>query len=121
MEIVNASRGFTISTDAQMLDTAEGRRRGLMGQDRMDVVLAVPWESRILPMIHMFKMRYPIDVIWVNRRMEAVDVRSGIRPSALSQPGTWRMYAPKAPAKYVVEIGAGDIRNTGAGDKLLFR
>jgi uncharacterized protein len=121
VEIVNETRGFTISADAQVRDTAEGRRKGLMGSDRKDVILAVAWNSRLLPMIHMFGMKYPIDVIWVSKGMEAVDVRRQVPLSRLAQPGSWRMYAPKKPAKYVVELGAGDMKDTQAGDRILFR
>ena len=119
--IVNETRGFAISADAQMRDTAEGRRKGLMGSERMDVVLKVAWDSRMLPMIHMFGMRYPIDVVWVNGRMEAVDVRRKVPLSRLLDPRTWRMYAPRTPARYVVEVGKGDIRDTAIGDKIAFR
>jgi uncharacterized protein len=120
VEIRNETRGFSISKDAELRDTAEGRRRGLMGQERMDVVLSVWFDSRILPMIHMFGMRYPIDVLWVNSRMEVVDVRRGVPVSRLSSPSTWRMYAPAKPAKHVVEIAAGQIGATSAGDKISF-
>jgi uncharacterized protein len=120
VEIINETRGFTISADAEMRDTAEGRRKGLMGSGRKDVILAVAWESRILPTIHMFGMNYPLDVIWVNKRMEVVDVRKGIPPSKLAEPATW-MHMPKAPAKYVIEIGKGDVKDTKVGDKLAFR
>ncbi|MFH0862590.1 MAG: DUF192 domain-containing protein [Candidatus Altiarchaeota archaeon] len=121
VEIVNETRGFVISADAQMRDTPEGRRKGLMGSERMDVVLKVAWDSRILPMIHMFGMRYPIDVVWVNGRMEAVDVRRGLPPSRILRPITWRMYAPKSPAKYVIEFGKGGIKDTAVGDRISFK
>ena len=120
MLIVNETKGFAISSDAEMRDTAEGRRKGLMGSERMDVVLKVAWESRLFSMIHMFGMGYPIDVIWADRDMVAVDVRRSVQPSRLARPGTWRMYAPKAPAKYVVEIGKGDVKDTKEGDRLRF-
>jgi uncharacterized membrane protein (UPF0127 family) len=121
MEIVNETKGFTISAGAEVRDTAEGRRRGLMGQDPKDVVLSVWRESSWLPIIHMFGMRYPIDVVWVNEKMEAVDVRRQIPPSKLTDPRTWRMHKPSAPAKHVIEIGAGDVKNTEKGDRIKFK
>jgi uncharacterized membrane protein (UPF0127 family) len=120
VEIVNETRGFTISADAQVRDTAEGRRKGLMGSGRKDVILAVAWESRMLPMIHMFGMNYPIDVMWVDKRMVAVDVRRQVPVSKLLKPSTWKMYAPSKAAKYVVEIGKGDLNGTEAGDRIRF-
>jgi uncharacterized protein len=120
VEIVNETKGFVISGDAQMRDTMEGRRRGLMGSERKDLILAVPGHNRLYPMIHMFGMRYPIDVVWVDREMKVVDVRRGIVPSRLSKPRTWT-HMPRAPAKYVVEIALGQVKDTEIGDRLAFR
>ena len=119
MKVVNESRGFTISTSAILKDTFLGRLRGLMLSGRKDVVLEVPREGILESSIHMMFMLYPIDVVWVNDAMEVVDVKRRVPPFNPLKPSTWRTYAPSAPARYVVEVAAGDVGGTNAGDKVL--
>ena len=120
MKIFNSTRKTPISDDARVRDTAKGRRQGLIDSPKMDIVLDVGRDSRILSMIHMFKMGYCIDVIWVCESMKAVDVRVAIAPSRLSDPSSWRLYMPKRPARYVIELGSGSAENTMEGDRIEF-
>ncbi len=119
MRIVNVSRGVCLAEDADMRDTADGRRKGLMDSPKADIVLDVGGDSRIRSMIHMFHMRYPIDVIWVSESMEAVDVRRGVVVSSIWDPRTW-FSTPKRPARYVVELGRGGVGDTKEGDNISF-
>ena len=46
--------------------------------------------------IHMLFMNYDIAAIWINSRMEVVDVQRAQR---------WRLsYSPKTPARFVLEV-----------------
>jgi len=63
--------------------------------------------------IHMFFMRFPLDIIFADEKKMIVDMVS-IHP--------WKTYTPKAPAKYVIEMKKGTITdsNFGIGDELDF-
>ena len=121
MEIINATRGHTISGSAELRDTVLGRFRGLMLSKRKDVVLAGKKDSVLDSTIHMMWMLYPIDVVWVNEAMEVVDVKRHSQPFNPLKPNTWSLHKPAAPAKYVIEIGKGVVKDTAKGDKILFR
>jgi uncharacterized protein len=120
VKIVNQTKGFTISEDAQMRETFFGRFRGLMLSRRMDVVLATAKEGVLESTIHMMYMLYPIDVIWADKDMKVVDVKKDVPPFNPLRPRTWAMHKPAAPAKYVIEIAMGDVGATERGDKLEF-
>lgn len=121
MEIVNVTRAFTISPDAQYRDTFLGRFRGLMLSPRRDIILAGKRESIMDSTIHMMWMLYPIDVIWVSAGMKVVDVKRGVSPFNPLKPSTWVMHEPKAAARYVVEVSLGELKDTGVGDGIRFR
>jgi hypothetical protein len=63
--------------------------------------------------IHMFGMRFPIDVLYVDRQHRVVRLQQGIKP--------WRI-GPlfTKGARYVVELPVGTIERTGTtvGDEL---
>lgn len=121
MEIVNVTRAFTISPNAQYRDTFLGRFRGLMLSPRRDIILAGKRESIMDSTIHMMWMLYPIDVIWVSAGMKVVDVKRGVPPFNPLKPKTWELHEPKAAAKYVVEVSVGDLKDTQTGDDVAFR
>jgi len=52
--------------------------------------------------IHMFFMRFPLDIVFLDDDKKVVDMVS-IRP--------WKTYTPKSPAKYVLELEEGSINN----------
>ncbi len=114
MDVVNETRGFTIC-EAEYRSSFWGRFRGLMLSHGKNVVLAGRRDSIVDATIHMMFMLHPIDVVWVNSDMEVVDVRRNVKPS------WWRLHRPSAPAKYVVEVGLGDINGTVPGDKIAFK
>jgi hypothetical protein len=65
-------------------------------------------DSRIEAAIHMFFMRFPIAVIWLNSKYLVVD-------KIVAFP--WRpFYMPKSPAKYVIEIHPSHINDFQIGD-----
>ena len=115
MEIVNESRGQTLSKDAELRDSFWGRFRGLMLSKKKDIVLAAKEDSVVDSTIHMMFMLYPIDVVWVSKDMRVVEVREDVKPSV------WRMHKPKAPAKYVIELAVGATQDTKEGDTIKFK
>ena len=62
--------------------------------------------------IHTFGMRFPIDVVFVDRSWRVVDVREAMRP--------WRIATPVWKAWGVVEMAAGSLKRVAleVGDQL---
>lgn len=110
--IRNETRGTTVAKDPAVASTFFSRGRGLMMRsDFPDGTALVidPCSS-----IHMFFMRFPIDVLYMNDSNEVVRVQHGIRP--------WRM-GPlfTRGAKYVIElpVGTAERSRTAVGDRLV--
>ena len=75
------------------------RLRGLLGRSELpagDGLLLRP-----SPSVHTWFMRFPIDVVFLDRRLEVLDVRSDVRP--------WRV-AGRRGARAVLELAAGEVR-----------
>jgi len=61
---------------------------------------------------HMFLVFFPIDIIWLNERMEIVEIHKNFRP--------FSYYSPKCLANNVIEMRKGSISrfNLSLGDGL---
>ena len=113
--IVNKTKGSIID-QADFADTFFSRFRGLMLKKKLEkgLILKLPSQrSRRGSGIHMFFMRMPLDLIFVDDGKKVVDV-------ATLDP--WQTYTPIAPAKYIIELEKGKLSdsNTEIGDELDF-
>ncbi|QCJ44029.1 DUF192 domain-containing protein [Bacillus sp. S3] len=63
-------------------------------------LLIVPCNS-----VHMFFMKFPIDVVLLNERNEVIKVYPNLKP--------WRMTKPLKAAHSILELPAGSINNLG--------
>lgn len=120
MRIRNETKNLALSTDAKFAHSFFSRLVGLMLSPRRDLVLVSPKEDVVSSTIHMALMRYPIDVIWADSGKKIVDVAHSVPAFNLLKPVTWRTYAPKKPAKYVIELGRGNAGKTEIGDGISF-
>ena len=68
----------------------------------------------------MLFMRFPIDVVWADSGMKVTGVGRKVMPFDPLKPGTWRIYKPGKPSKYVIELGVGGAEGTGDGDLIEF-
>ncbi|MEU1268161.1 DUF192 domain-containing protein [Streptomyces sp. NPDC005799] len=76
------------------------RTKGLLGRDSVDgVLLLSPANS-----IHTFRMRIPIDVAYLDRRLKVIAVRT-MRPG--------RLGLPRVRARHVLEAEAGAMAGWG--------
>lgn len=83
------------------------RMRGLLGRSSLD-----PGEGmmfRRTGSIHMFFMRFAIDVVFCDRDLVVLDVVRGLRP--------WKM-ASRRGAKVVIELAEGAAEDVRPGDRL---
>lgn len=107
----NVTRGTTIATQVEVARSFLARGKGLMLRrtfPRGSALVIDPCSS-----IHMFFMRFPIDVLYMDRENRVVRTQQGIKP--------WRvgpLYTRSA--KYVIELPVGTIERskTQVGDQI---
>ena len=107
MRLVNARTGTTVASVVEVAATRAERRRGLLGRDALDLSAALI----ITPCaaVHTVFMRFPIDVVFVDREGEVRTIVKNLQP--------WRIAAsPRAYA--AVELAAGVERDLIPGDRL---
>jgi len=113
--IINRTKATDIGY-ADMANSFKSRFMGLMfkGSIERGLVLKIPpGRGRHGSGIHMFFMRIPLDIIFLDSRRIVVDLVS-IEP--------WKTYTPKKPAKYIIEMKEGSISasKTEIGDQVDF-
>ena len=111
MKISNLTRQVVLAHRVEVADHAATRRKGLLGRVGLPVgegLWIVPCES-----VHTFGMKFPIDLVYLDRSRKVKKVRSGVPP--------WRLSACLS-AHSVVELASGTIQmtQTRQGDKLEF-
>ncbi|MDQ3927991.1 MAG: DUF192 domain-containing protein [Chloroflexota bacterium] len=112
MLITNKTRGTTLAGSATKASTFLARGRGLMLAGPLlegGGLVIEPCNS-----IHMFFMRYPLDVVFVDKAGRVVFMYEGIKP--------WRVGRIVMSAKLAVELPEGAIAssNTQVGDEINF-
>lgn len=108
----NQTRGKHLATHLEVADDAYTRCKGLLGRDELESgrgIWIYPCES-----VHTFAMRFPIDLVYLDRNCVVKKVRSSVRPGRLSA---------CLSARSVIELPAGTVASTGtlAGDHISIR
>jgi uncharacterized membrane protein (UPF0127 family) len=111
LQVKNPARATVLATRLEVADSGPKRNKGLLGRDGIvpgEGLWIVPCES-----VHTFFMRFPIDLVYLDRKNTIRKVRSAVGP--------WRLSACFS-AHSVIELPAGTIRNTltECGDLLEF-
>lgn len=92
------------------------RLRGMMFRSRLRageaLILVEARDSRSAAAIHMFFVPFPIAVVWIDNSGRVVD-------KVIARP--WRpLYAPQAPACYVLETAPEFLGRVSIGDEVVF-
>lgn len=84
------------------------RQRGLAGRKGLDPGQAMlfKFETDDLWGIWMKGMKFPIDIIWINKDDHVVHIEHSIEPDGEPH----EEYRPPVPARYVLEVAAGEAR-----------
>jgi uncharacterized membrane protein (UPF0127 family) len=96
------SNGGTLCTNLMVADKAWSRMKGLLGRRELS-----PDEGLLLrpaSSVHTAFMRFPIDVVFLDRSLRVLDVRADVGP--------WRAVARKG-ARVVLELPAGQAGRRG--------
>lgn len=107
---IKRSDGTVACQRCVIADTAPSRLRGLLGRKRLE-----PGEGMLIKptnSVHMFFMRFAIDVVFVDRDMSVRKIVGTLRP--------WRMAACRG-AKAALELPAGAASRAGitVGERLV--
>jgi uncharacterized protein len=110
MLVRNETRNSVLAELADIADTSTKRRKGLLGCDSLPIGNAlwiVPCES-----VHTYGMRFPIDVVYLDRKKRVRKLRRAMPP--------WRLSLCLF-AHSVLELPAGVIEQTKTqpGDQLV--
>ena len=99
---VRIADGAAVCERCEIPESSFGRMRGLLGRDRLD-----PGEGMLIDhagSVHMFFMRFPIDVVFLARDRTVVGVRHWLAPWRVA--GARRAVASlELPAGRAAEVG----------------
>jgi uncharacterized membrane protein (UPF0127 family) len=106
-----AADGHVVVPRCELADGFLTRLRGLLGRRGLrpgEGLLLSPSSS-----VHTMFMRFPIDVVFLDRGLEVLGISADVRP--------WRL-ASRRGARHVLELAAGEAQARGirAGDRLTF-
>lgn len=96
LQVLNLTRGTVLATKLVKAHTAATRRKGLLSRESLlpgEGLWIAPCES-----VHTFFMRFPIDLVYLDRKLKVKKVRHSV--------GAWRMSACFT-AHSVLELPAG--------------
>jgi uncharacterized membrane protein (UPF0127 family) len=111
LQVLNVTRQTYLATAMEVADSGPKRNKGLLGRDSLapgEGLWIVPCEA-----VHTFAMRFPIDLVYLDRNRRIKKLRSAVPP--------WRLSGCLT-AHSIIELPPGTIRNsqTQRGDSLEF-
>jgi hypothetical protein len=112
LRVENRTHGTMLADRAVLARRAADRLRGLLpraGLDAGEALVLMPCAG-----IHTFGMRFPIDLVLVDRQLRVIAAREAIRPNRI---------ATLRPCYAALELPVGVVRSsrTAIGDSLEFR
>ena len=106
--------------NARVADDEASREKGLSGVKKLDPsdALLFVFESDYKWGIWMKDMEIPIDIVWLNKDKKVVHMVIEADPKL----STSKTFTPTVPARYVLELPAGKIKQSGIkiGESALF-
>jgi uncharacterized membrane protein (UPF0127 family) len=113
MQVLNKTRNTVLMSSGKVADNVWSRFKGLMGRKNLtpgEGLIIIPNNS-----VHCFFMRFPIDVVFVDKQHRVVHISPALKP--------WRISKIVGKAHYVVEVEAHTAEKTGTqvGDLLEWR
>ena len=109
-QLVNVDRGTVLATRVEPAFESAARNRGLLGRDSLpagNAMVIAPSNA-----VHMFFMRFPLDIVFVAKDGTVVKACPNVRPWRIAL--AWRAFA-------VVEGAVGMIGRSGTrvGDRIV--
>ena len=110
MSIINKTKNRPIAQNHNVCDTLGSKAKGLMFTRRMTYSLIFPFRKEQFIHVHMFFVFYPIDILWLDKNKEIVELREQVRP--------FRFVWANTKSQYLVELPSNTLSktNTEVGD-----
>ena len=117
LRAVNQSRGTVLCARLEKAGGLGGQSRGLLGRDGLEPGMGMLFDSgRFTPFMwmHMFFMRFAIDIVFLGRGNTVLRINRRLRP--------WRVSSIVFGARKAIELAAGaaDESSTQVGDQISF-
>jgi len=117
LRALNQSRGTVLCARLENAGGVAGQSKGLLGRDGLEPGAGMLFEnSRFTPMMwmHMFFMRFTIDIVFLDRGDKVIRISRQLRP--------WRVSAMVFGARRALELeaGAAEKSSTQVGDQITF-
>jgi len=114
---LNQTRGTVLCERLEDAGGLGGQSRGLLGRDTLEPGTGMLFENgRFTPMMwmHMFFMRFAIDIVFLDRRGKVIKINRNLKP--------WRVSSMVFGARCALELPAGAAEGsaTQAGDQIRF-
>ena len=93
--IFNKTTKTTVSRNHMLCKSSFSKARGLMFRLRPKALIFVFEKPKIVA-LHMFFVFFPIDVIYLDKKKEVIEIKEQFMP--------FSFYTPKKKASYVVEL-----------------
>mgnify|MGYP001260753063 CR=1 FL=1 len=96
----------------EVSDNKDTRTKGLMERDSLDKDkgMIFIFEEERIPAFWMKNMRFPLDMVFMDKNLKVVDYYENV-PACKADPCPH--YMPSTNSKYVVEVNAGTIKESG--------
>lgn len=112
-------KGKGLEIKAFVVLTQEEKRLGLSVFEKLNENegMLFLYEKEDYYRFWMKDMRFPIDIIWINKDFKIVDITENISPDTFPQ-----VFTSKEPAQYILEVNAGFAKNNNIkiGDYIEF-
>ena len=119
--ITNKTRGTVLCKTHEVAGSSWQKTKGLMFRKSLPGGhgLLMAFDPPARPGIWMLGMRFPIDIAFVGQDKRVIKVVENARPLGFSW-RTWRVFYPPEPARFVLELPAGRIQESGTarGDSI---
>lgn len=118
LKAVNRTRGTVLCARLERAGGVVGKGRGLLGRERLKPEAGMLFEAgRLEPFMwmHMFFMRFPIDIVFLDRDGKVLKINH--------QLGPWRVSSIVFGARKALELSAGAALSsrTEIGDRIEFQ
>lgn len=109
--IINKTSNSIISKKEKFCNNIFSQTQGLMFSKKRTLIFS--WKKEKLQPIHMFFVFFPIDLIYLNKNKQIIEIKKSLPPFSI--------YYPKHPAKYLIESPAKTKNKFKLGDKIKFK